>query len=128
MSKVILCDYCQQPAKRAYGDKIYPHRPDLKDKRFWLCEPCRAYVGCHPNGMPFGRLANSELRLAKRKVHDLFDPIWKSGKVSRSEAYGQLAKLMGIPKFKCHIGMFSLDECRKAEEVLKAIMVNHEGA
>jgi hypothetical protein len=128
MKQVVVCDYCQKPARRAYGDEIYPHRPDLKTKRFWICGPCKAYVGCHPSGLPFGRLANAELRLAKRGVHDLFDPIWKSGKMTRSEAYSLLAKLMGIPKHKAHVGMFSLEECQKAVGALKEHGMSHEGA
>ena len=110
----VLCDYCQRPAERVTGVVIYPHRPDLADKRFFLCRPCGAYVGTHPDGKPLGRLANAELRAAKQHVHAAFDPLWKSGRLTRSNAYGKLADMLGIPMSECHIGMFDVDMCRQA--------------
>jgi len=61
--------------------------------------------------MPLGRLANAELRAAKRAAHAAFDPIWKGGDMSRHAAYGWLAKQLGISRANCHIGMFDVDGC-----------------
>jgi hypothetical protein len=44
---VVLCGHCGKPAVLINGRVIYPHRPDLADKRFWACAPCAAHVGCH---------------------------------------------------------------------------------
>ena len=89
----VKCDYCHRDAQRVGAEKLYPHRPDLIGKWFWECEPCGAYVGCHPGTtVPLGRLANAELRRAKQSVHRALDPLWKSGKMKRKEAYAMLAK------------------------------------
>ena len=110
------CPYCNNKAILVTGKIIYPHRPDLADRTFWLCGPCDAYVGTHKNSnnKPLGRLANAELRKAKQKVHNHFDPLWKSGRMSRSKAYEWLAKELGISKSKCHIGMFDIMMCERA--------------
>lgn len=95
------------------GNVIYPHRSDLFYKRFWLCAPCDAYVGCHEGTeRPLGRLANAELRRAKMAAHAVFDPLWRNGHMKRSQAYGWLADQLGIPCTECHIGEFDVDRCR----------------
>lgn len=76
----VCCDYCGRPARLVGGAEVYPHRPDLSSKRFWLCRPCDAWVGCHPKAeprrgglgdgtVPLGRLANADLRRAKQRAH-----------------------------------------------------------
>ena len=117
----VKCDYCQGAARLVNGSAIYPHRPDLMDKKFWQCAPCKAYVGCHPDSMiPLGRLANAELRREKQKVHALFDPLWKSRHMKRSDAYAYLAKKLGMAQQNCHVGMFDVETCRTAVAVLNA--------
>ena len=63
--------------------------------------------------LPMGRLANAELRSAKQAAHAAFDPIWKSGFLSRRAAYTWLADVLGIPFDQCHIGEFDLQRCRQ---------------
>ena len=120
-----VCPHCNEEAKTVSGKVIYPHREDLYKLRFWLCESCDAYVGCHKKGAktplgtsdgnyPLGTPANSELRKLRSKVHCEFDPLWKNGHISRSWAYKQLAKLMQLPADKCHIAMFDVDNCQQA--------------
>jgi hypothetical protein len=73
-----------------------------------------------------GRLANAELRLAKRSAHEAFDASWRalhdyrtrtdpSYPVSRAraKAYKLLAKLLGMSGRDCHIGMFDVGTCRR---------------
>lgn len=109
------CPYCFGPSERVTGKRIYPHRRDLHHKTFYLCEPCGAWVGCHPGGdKALGRLANAELRAAKQRVHAAFDPMWQGGHMGRSQAYTWLAERLGIPKTDCHIGMFTLEQCSAA--------------
>lgn len=110
----VKCDYCNTASRLVKGDEIYPHREDLYHFNFWLCDRCKAYVGCHRNGdgtKPLGRLANAELRLAKRKAHMAFDPLWKEGRMTRPEAYKWLADKLGINRRNCHIGMFEVGLC-----------------
>lgn len=117
----VVCPYCKAPAQFVGGDKIYPHRPALFEKRFYLCEPCGAYVGCHAGGdKPLGRLANAELRRMKVLTHDAFDPLWKGGDRTRRQAYDWLSRRLGIPISKCHIGEFDVDTCRRVIELCRS--------
>ncbi|MES2415145.1 MAG: zinc-finger-containing protein [Pseudomonadota bacterium] len=127
----VTCPYCQQPAVLVGGDVMYPHRPDLADKKFWNCAPCKAFVGCHPaqtatqNGVgdgtvPMGRLANAELRRAKQAAHAAFDPLWKSGAMHRKAAYKWLSKALGLTSQQTHIGMFDVAQCVAVVAAVKA--------
>lgn len=128
----IACPYCQRQAPQLTGAQMYPHRPDLAAKRFFYCSGCDASVGCHPDGRPFGRMANEELRRARGFVHGLFDPLWQraaeayeghdNGKirgVARARAYRWLSVQLGIPVDECHVGMFDIDRCRAAYRILR---------
>ncbi len=120
----VICSYCDNKAILVTGKVIYPHRPDLATKKFWNCIPCKAYVGCHPvsnhhktDDVPLGRLANAELRKLKSQAHAAFDPKWRSGMMTRKEAYGILADRLGIKRKDCHIGMFEEETCLKVVEI-----------
>lgn len=113
MTSPVTCAYCHRGAELVSGVKIYPHRLDLRGKSFWRCEPCAAWVGCHPGTVkPLGRLANAELRRAKMKAHAAFDPLWKSGVLDRHSAYAWLAEVLGVSRADCHIGMMDVDACK----------------
>jgi hypothetical protein len=112
---MITCHYCDQRAQLVGGEAIYPHRPDLFDKKFYLCTPCNAYVGCHAGtANPLGILAKPELRVFKSRVHALFDPYWRDQSMRRSQAYQWLATGLRIPTAECHIGMFDEARCLAA--------------
>ena len=129
-----VCDYCSGEARLVFGDVIYPHRPDLFDKKFYYCKPCDAWVGCHARTeKPLGRLANKELRRFKQAAHAALDPLWqkrherkskadpgyKKG-MARGGAYKRLAKKMGIPIKECHIGMFTVEQCKQVIEICES--------
>lgn len=113
--RIVPCDYCGQPAQLVTGAVIYPHRKDLHSLKFWQCEPCAAYVGCHKqsDAVPLGRLANVELRAAKKKAHSYLDPIWQEGHMSRKDVYIWLASKLKIRQASSHIGMFSVEQCHE---------------
>ena len=114
----VPCPYCGDPAELVGGDRVYPHRPDLAGKRFYLCAPCDAYVGCHPGTTePLGRLADKALRRAKVAAHNAFDPLWQVGPMTRSEAYRWLAEALGVAPADCHIGLFDLQQCQRVIQV-----------
>ncbi|APS35518.1 MULTISPECIES: zinc-finger-containing protein [Serratia] len=119
INRLVTCDYCGKPAALVRGFVIYPHRKDLANGYYWSCDPCGAYVGCHrdSNAMPLGRLANAQLRAAKRLAHAAFDPLWKEFGMKRADAYQWLAEQLGIPGAECHIGMFDIDMCRRVQRV-----------
>ena len=123
----VNCPYCGSEAKLVGGLAIYPHRRDLADLKFWQCAPCDAYVGCHKDGngygdgtRPLGRLADAELRSAKKAAHAAFDSIWQGGKMKRGEAYAWLSKQLGIPAERTHIGEMDVAECRRVSEICAA--------
>lgn len=133
MNNQVKCPYCNNPAELVDGTVIYLHRPDLAHKKFWNCAPCKAYVGCHettfnhdfPKGtMPLGRLANAELRSAKSAAHALFDPLWKTGKMRRGQAYAWLADQLKIKQEDCHIGMFSVEQCKQVFQIMRCANSN----
>lgn len=117
--KAPKCQYCNNRSELVTGATIYPERPNYREKLFWLCRPCDAYVGCHENGKtPFGTLANPELRKARMRAHAAFDILWKTNQMRRSEAYRWLSKELGIRHKKCHISWLSLEDCLKVPLVV----------
>lgn len=108
----IKCQYCERPARLVFGRDVYPNRHDLSMLPFWSCAPCGAWVGCHKGTKkPLGRLADAGLRKAKIAAHAAFDPLWKSGRMKRKDAYSWLADSLRIDVESCHIGMFDLEAC-----------------
>lgn len=131
----IVCDYCGQKAALVKSSVIYgPTCPDFG--LMWYCKDCQAWVGTHKNSKdhkPLGRLANKELRLAKVKAHDAFDPLWKrkmykekcSKSHSRKAGYKWLAQQLNISAHECHIGMFSVEQCMQVVQVCSPFNKNH---
>lgn len=118
-SRHVTCPHCDRQARLVDALVVYPRRIDFAGRWYWLCDPCDAYVGCHKGTTtPLGRLANAELRKARQRVHKAFDPLWKSGRMKRSDAYAMLAKRLSIAKQNCHVGMFDLPTCEAAINVL----------
>ena len=113
------CPYCGQSAKLVGGEYLYSHRPDLYHLRFWLCDDCCAWAGVHRNSptyRPKGRLANEALRRLRTRAHRAFDPLWKSGRKTRAEAYRWLQEALDTP-YKPHIGFMDERECKRVIEV-----------
>lgn len=129
----VICSYCGSTAVLVTGAEIYPHRPDLSQLSFYKCNSCvDCYVGCHKGTTnPLGRLANAELRKWKSIVHKHFDPYWRGvspkqeGIYKRGVAYAVLAELMKIDKKDCHIGMFTLQQCKQAYLLIKDGEMTH---
>lgn len=107
------CIECGKIAELVMGDRIYPHRPDLYQKRFYLCA-CGAYCGCHPNtNFPLGYPCGADTRKARSAAHAAFDPLWRRGSMGRSQAYQWLARTLGIDTEDCHIGMMDAPTARR---------------
>jgi len=67
-----------------------------------------------------GTLANAELRAARNRAHAAFDPIWRSGEMSRRKAYAWLGDQLGLPVKRVHIAEFDLATCSKVVSVCKS--------
>ena len=80
-----------------------------------VCLGCGAHVGMHPfTGIPLGTVALAPLREARKAAKRLFNPLWRDGAMTRTEAYTWLAGELGIPVADCHIGWFEQDQCNAA--------------
>lgn len=127
-----LCPYCGK-------DTVYHKTSDMVYRQdygpIWMCAPCQAWVGVHHAGRrALGRVANAELRFWKKMAHDAFDPLWKrkvqygirkdaglsQGRnykqfknACRNAAYAWLTKAMELPPEHAHIGMFTVEQCKK---------------
>ncbi|MXP24851.1 hypothetical protein GRI39_02160 [Altererythrobacter indicus] len=107
-----VCLECGQETKLVGGREIYPHRADLYKLNFYRCA-CGAYCGCHKGTTsPLGKPCGQETRKARSEAHVAFDPLWKTGRMERKQAYAWLSEVTGIPSERCHIGMMDADEAR----------------
>jgi hypothetical protein len=61
-------------------------------------------------------LVSAETHAVRIKAHVAFDRLWKSGQMSRSKAYKELAKAMGLHKRDCHMKLMELPMLQKVIE------------
>lgn len=102
------------------GREIYPHRPDLFTRRFWICRPCMAYVGCHPGTTrPLGQPAGPALRQARIRAHAALDPLWQSGWMSRNDVYRELSGILG---YEVHVAQSNEQQCERIIEACAALV------
>lgn len=114
-----ICPYCNNITKYVDSNIIYGKSYGM----IYLCTPCNAYVGVHKNSdKALGRLANAQLRYWKKEAHKYFDIIWKEKHEKRSELYKHLSRHLGLPAEYTHIGMFSIDTCKKVVDWSKMIL------
>ena len=120
----MICPYCGKEAKWVDNKEVYGKRYGQSYMCYW-CKDCDAYVGCHQNGRtPLGTMANKELRVWRMKAHRKIDPIWKSGKFSRSEVYKKLADHFGK---EVHIGESDIEMCKKIIECHLDTIIHFKG-
>jgi hypothetical protein len=122
-TKKLYCCECKTvvAARLTDGEEIYPHRPDLYVLPFWVCDACNNYVGCHyktkNRTQPLGCIPTPELKSARKHIHRLLDPIWKSGKIGRSALYRKLSDELG---WNYHTGNIrSVEEARKVYRLIR---------
>lgn len=124
-TREIYCCGCgdKVEARLTDGEEIYPHRDNLKYLPFWKCDTCGNYVGCHwktnnPT-YPLGVIPTPELRKARKHIHALLDPLWKSGKAKRAIIYSKLTAALGWKYHTANIR--SIEEARKVYKLIKEI-------
>lgn len=122
-----VCPYCGAKAV-FHSTSAHVYRRDYGP--IWACDPCAAWVGCHPGTRkPLGRLADKALRDAKIRAHAAFDPLWKakikrdqcSKGEARSKGYAWLSQQLGIPPRDTHIGMFDAALCARVVELCQSV-------
>ena len=116
-----FCPYCGGVVIHTTNDYIYGRKYSKNGNcNCYVCTICKASVGTHPDGVtPLGRLADRELKDLKMQAHALFDPIWKSRKKKRHEAYRDLARQLDIPVRECHFGWFGKEMLLRAITILQ---------
>lgn len=124
---VVYCPYCHgravlRPASYVYGNRA-------RDESLYVCKnypECDAYVSVHAGTTrPMGTLANKELRSARHRAHQLFDQIWKTGIMSRSQAYLWMRNKFGLNAAHGHIAKFSDYYCEQLIQMCEEMLLNN---
>lgn len=118
----IFCVECQKDIepKLVSGAMVYPRSPKLAHDKFWMCNSCKNFIGCHKNAnknklKPLGVIANKELKQARIMIHNLIDPIWREEKMKRGEIYAVISKELG---YTYHTGeLRGIDEARRVWKI-----------
>ena len=127
----IYCCGCQKKvqARLTNGKEIYPHRPDLYHLPFWKCDACKNTVGCHHKTdnptQPLGIIATKEIKNARQHIHQLLDPIWENGGMSRGKLYAILTEKLGWKYHTANIR--SVEEARKVYRLIREISNQLQG-
>ncbi len=117
--EAIFCEPCERHIHPVLttGKLIYPHRKDLHNKLLWQCPWCDAYVGCHPDtDRPLGCIVGSLVKRARVQIHDLLDPIWQSGTITRNQLYKELSAILGYHYHTA--GIRNMKEAKRIIEIL----------
>lgn len=127
----LVCPYCNGKTEYVDSSVIYGKSYGM----IYLCRKDDAYCGVHQGtDKSLGRLANKELREAKKEAHFYFDKIAKTKLINkiwkefipeisnRNKAYLWLSKQTGIEKDLCHIGMMDVEQCNKVVEICKPLV------
>lgn len=111
---MVICPYCNKEAELVSGAVIYPKVKKARNRYYYSCADCAAHVGCHKGTKKaLGTLAKAELRKARLQAHIAFDTLWKTGKMTRRQAYRILANRLKKKVKDCHIGIFDIETCAK---------------
>lgn len=121
----IYCCPCEADVdcRLTNGAEVYPHRKDLWSLPFWKCPTCGNYVGCHHKTnnptKPLGNIPTKEIRQARKHIHAILDPLWKSKRFSRGYIYGKISARIGHEYHTAEIK--TVEEAREVYKIVKEI-------
>lgn len=120
------CRFCHSAVHVATHQEVYGR--DYSDWPYmYLCGDCGACVGMHPfTSIPLGTLADKATRDARKNCKKPFEAIWRSERMSRTEAYAWLANALNIPVNECHFGWFDIVQCEAAKQACMRILEEHK--
>lgn len=126
MKRIKTLLYCCGCEKKVYADltdggEIYPHRSDLSTRPFWICPHCSNYVGCHHKTdiptKPLGCIPTKDIRQRRMDIHNILDPIWRYGSLTRSQVYNSLSEQLGYRYHTANIR--SLEEANRVYQAVQ---------
>ena len=121
--KQVRC-HCGRPAILRSADGICKnHRPGAM---VYVCSgypACNSFVMAHPGTLePMGTLATPELRRLRYEAHQQFNQLYKSGLMTRQEAYRWLAYIVQAPMSHAHIGHLGEYYCKVVIQESKKLL------
>ena len=107
-----------------YARDVLEHiSQELHSQLLYVCShypECDAYVRTHKGTkIPVGSMANQELRNLRKTAHHYFDQLYKSGYMTKDDAYYWLSSIIDAPMSKAHIGYLSEYYCKEVIEKSK---------
>lgn len=123
---LIFCTGCEieVEARLTDGMEMYPSRPDLKLLKFYVCDICGAFVGCHKGRVddcirPLGFLATPEVKKWRKIIHGILDPLWHTRRIPRGKAYAYISHRLGRTYHTAEI--YSVEEAKQIYEIVKTL-------
>ncbi len=118
------CIECGRLGVLTEGARVYPDRPELRERMFYVCA-CGARVGCHVgSAIPMGLPCGPKTATARERAHRTLDPLWRAKEAAgvrrhraRNQVYTWLAGELGIARADCHISHFDEATCRLVIEL-----------
>jgi hypothetical protein len=98
----------------------YPHRNDIY-AHFWQYPSCKHFVGCH-NGIkkrPLGCIPTPHIKYARSKLHEIIDPLWQKGKITRGDLYRKISEHLGWQYHTAELR--TIEDCRKIWTFVKKL-------
>ena len=61
---------------------------------------------------------------ARGRAHAALDALWRSGFISRQQAYKWMQKRMNLSEDDAHIGLFNVEQCNRVVELVRMSLGN----
>ena len=124
--RLVFCAVCNLDveANLVKGKAVFGRKGNNKNLLFWECPCCRNHVSIHKNGRhsPRGIIVGPEVRDARITIHELADPLWKSGHIEREKLFRILSKRIG--RRINHIG--EIRNTYEANEITECLCILHK--
>ena len=118
------CPYCGSTTVLRSADGIY--HDNSKHVMLYVCKNyprCDCYVRVKPGtNLPLGIPANRQLRQLRTRTHMVFDQLYKTGIMSKRDAYRWLADFMCCPLSEAHIGLMGEYYCHQVIQESQKIL------
>lgn len=135
--KPIYCPYCGGTAYLKHKSEFLPQEKlDNPPKRapkseyLYVCKnypECDSFVWTHPNTkIPYGNLANAELRRKRIFAHDCISSIVKLRMMSRNTVYRWLSSCLGYRRKYTHISQMNDVMCEKVIDITLNAVKNND--